>query len=180
MARDYYEVEIPLIETELVRTRRNPDDDDPTPKRYRIPKYHIELVREGGFWVPERQLSRPSAVYALAREITGKIDRETFYVICLDQKNQCIGVNLVSLGTLTAAAVHPREVLKPAVLLNSASIIVFHNHPSGNTEPSIDDIEISKRLKDAAELMGINFLDHIIVGDVGYLSLMEEYPHLRS
>jgi DNA repair protein RadC len=91
-------------------------------------------------------------------------DKEKLYVIILNIKNKVIGYSLVSMGSLTASIVHPREVLKPAILASAASIIIIHNHPSGDSEPSTDDIEITNRISKAANIMGINLLDHIILG----------------
>ena len=91
-------------------------------------------------------------------------DREKLYVIILNIKNKVIGYSLVSMGSLTASIVHPREVLKPAILASAASIIIIHNHPSGDPEPSLDDIEITKRISKSCAIMGINLLDHIILG----------------
>lgn len=91
-------------------------------------------------------------------------DKEKLYVIILNIKNKVIGYSLVSMGSLTASIVHPREVLKPAILASAASIIIIHNHPSGDPEPSLDDIEITKRISKSCAIMGINLLDHIILG----------------
>ena len=89
-------------------------------------------------------------------------DKEKLYVIILNIKNKVIGYSLVSMGSLTASIVHPREVLKPAILASAASIIIIH-HPSGDPEPSIDDIEVTNRISKACAIMGINLLDHIII-----------------
>lgn len=86
-------------------------------------------------------------------------------VLLLNGKNRLIGINTVSSGSLTASLAHPREVLKPAILANTAAIIVAHNHPSGEPTPSQEDMEITKRLLVAAELRGIRLLDHIVLGD---------------
>jgi len=91
-------------------------------------------------------------------------DKEKLYVIILNIKNKVIGYSLVSMGSLTASIVHPREVLKPAILASAASIIIIHNHPSGDPEPSTDDIEVTNRISKACAIMWINFLDHIILG----------------
>ena len=91
-------------------------------------------------------------------------DKEKLYVIILNIKNRVIGYSLVSMGSLTASIVHPREVLKPAILASAASIIIVHNHPSGDPEPSTDDIEVTNRISKACAIMGINFLDHIVLG----------------
>jgi len=95
-------------------------------------------------------------------------------VIPLDGKNQVLGFHVVSVGTLTASLVHPREVYKLAVLANAAAIVVVHNHPSGHPEPSAEDQAITLRLKEAGELLGIKLLDHVIIGDGRYFSFTDQ------
>lgn len=98
---------------------------------------------------------------------------EKFGIINLDVKNQINGIHIISQGTLNATLVHPREVFKAALLNNSNSIILFHNHPSGDPTPSKEDVDMTKRLKQASEIMGIDILDHIIVGDERFVSMKE-------
>jgi DNA repair protein RadC len=103
------------------------------------------------------------------------VDREHFVIVLLDQKNKVIGINTVSIGSLTASVVHPREVFKTAILSNAATIICGHNHPSGDTAPSQEDRLITTRLASAGKLLGINVMDHIIIGSVGkYFSFADE------
>ena len=92
-------------------------------------------------------------------------DREIFAVMLLNTKNRVIGINVVSVGSLTASVVHPREVFKAACLANATNIILTHNHPSGDPAPSKEDISITSRLVQAGRLMDIPVLDHIIIGD---------------
>lgn len=92
-------------------------------------------------------------------------DQEKFVVACLDTKNRVQSVVVVTIGTLDASLVHPREVFKPAFLEGSSSVILSHNHPSGNTTPSREDIKVTDRLTEAGKLLGIDVLDHIIHGD---------------
>ncbi|TWU49435.1 JAB domain-containing protein [Rubripirellula reticaptiva] len=92
-------------------------------------------------------------------------DQEHFVVACLDTKHRVQCVVLVTVGTLDASLVHPREVFKPAIIEGSSAVIVSHNHPSGNTEPSREDIQVTDRLTETGKLMGISVLDHIIYGD---------------
>lgn len=99
---------------------------------------------------------------------------ECFVVIFLDAKCKMLGNEVVSTGSLTASIVHPREVYKKAVQKSAHSIIALHNHPSGDPTPSEEDIQITKRLKQAGDIMGIPLLDHIIIGDGIYRSLKEE------
>ncbi len=99
---------------------------------------------------------------------------ECFVVIFLDAKCKMLGNEIVSTGSLTASIVHPREVYKKAVQKSAHSIIALHNHPSGDPSPSEEDIQMTKRLKEAGAIMGIPLLDHIIIGDGIYRSLKEE------
>jgi DNA repair protein RadC len=96
-------------------------------------------------------------------ESQGQPDREQFCVILLNSKNEIIGLNIVSTGDLSSAPVHPREVLKPAILSNSAAMILCHNHPSGDLSPSAEDIAITERIVQASKIMGITVHEHIII-----------------
>lgn len=98
---------------------------------------------------------------------------EYMYMICMNVKNKIIGVFEISHGTVNASLVQPREVFQKALLANAVSIIVMHNHPSGDCTPSREDIEVTKRLVEAGKIIGVEVLDHIIVGD-RYSSLKEK------
>lgn len=100
--------------------------------------------------------------------------KEMFFVVTLNQKNKVIDRHLISMGTLTASLVHPREVFRPAILDNAAAVAFVHNHPSGDTTPSSEDRSMTRRLKDCAELLGIRLLDHIIIGGDNYTSFLDE------
>ncbi|MCL5771424.1 MAG: DNA repair protein RadC [Actinobacteria bacterium] len=102
------------------------------------------------------------------------LKKEQFKVILLDIKNKIIKDILISQGSLTASIVHPREVLKPAIQASAASVIFIHNHPSGDPEPSSDDIEVTNRLCRSCSILGINLLDHIIVAENGYYSFKQK------
>jgi DNA repair protein RadC len=120
---------------------------------------------------PKPVLKSPEDVAALMRsKLKGK-KKEHFWVLCLDTRNRLIGDKQVSIGSLDTSIVHPREVFKEAVSSSAASVIFVHNHPSGDPEPSKEDIELTKRLVKAGEIIGIDVLDHIIVCDKSYLSL---------
>ena len=110
-------------------------------------------------------------------ELRGKLrgkKKEYFWTILLDTRNQVIKNAEISIGSLDTSIVHPREVFKEAIAASASSMIAAHNHPSGNPEASQDDIQLSKRLKEAGELVGIELVDHIIVGDGNYISLKRE------
>jgi len=100
--------------------------------------------------------------------------KEHILAILLDTRNQLIKVSEISIGSLDTSVVHPREVFKEAISASAASVIFAHNHPSGDPEASEDDIELTKRLAQAGEIVGIDVLDHIIVCDKKYLSLKRE------
>ncbi len=117
-------------------------------------------------------ISSPADVDRLLRGRIVNLDRENFVVVLLNTKNEVIESPLVSVGTLSSALVHPREVFKPAIRASAASVILAHNHPSGNIEPSREDREVTRRLVEAAEILGIEVLDHVIVGD-GFYSMKE-------
>jgi DNA repair protein RadC len=120
---------------------------------------------------PQPILKSPEDVAAVVKsKLKGK-KREHFWVLCLDTRNRLINDKLVSIGSLDTSIVHPREVFKEAVSSSAASVIFVHNHPSGDPEPSKEDIELTKRLVQAGEIIGIDVLDHIIVCDKSYLSL---------
>ena len=103
-----------------------------------------------------------------------KYDREVFGVLNLRSDGRPINFNIISMGTLDASLVHPREVFKSSILSNAQSMIAFHNHPSGVVEPSEKDIEVTDRLKRAADILGIRLDDHIILGDGSYFSFLEK------
>ncbi len=117
-------------------------------------------------------ISSPADVDRLLRGRIANLDRENFVVVLLNTKNEVIETSTVSVGTLSASLVHPREVFKPAIRASAASVVLVHNHPSGKVEPSREDREITRRLVEAAEILGVEVLDHVIMGD-GYFSMKE-------
>src|SRR5438093_5365368 len=127
--------------------------------------YELKIIRERkqGYG-SVRRVRDAGQVYDAFREDFSQLDREMFLTLLLDGKNQVLGFNVVSIGSLTAALVHPREVFAPAILANAASLILVHNHPSGDSEPSAEDRAITDRLRHAADLIGIKILDHVVIG----------------
>jgi DNA repair protein RadC len=117
-------------------------------------------------------ISSPADVERLLRGRIANLDRENFVVMLLNTKNEVIETSTVSVGTLSASLVHPREVFKPAIRASAASVVLAHNHPSGKVEPSREDREVTRRLSEAAGILGVEVLDHVIVGD-GYFSMKE-------
>ncbi len=120
---------------------------------------------------PKPSLKSPGEVVAFVKgQLKGK-KKEHFLVLCLDTRNRLINSKQVSMGSLDTSIVHPREVFKEAVSCSAASVIFVHNHPSGDPEPSKEDIELTKRLAKAGEIMGIEVLDHIVFCDKSHVSL---------
>lgn len=102
--------------------------------------------------------------------------RESFHVLLLDGRHRLLSVEEVSVGTLTASLVHPREVFREAIRGAAAAILLVHNHPSGDPTPSVEDRVVTRRLQDAGELIGIRVVDHVIVAEEGYFSFREADP----
>jgi DNA repair protein RadC len=123
----------------------------------------IQMVRERQFLYDGTRVTQPEQAAAAFRVLVGNPDREYFVVMLLDGKNRIVAANVVSQGSLNQSIVHPRETFKAAILANSAAILLVHNHPTGDLSPSREDIEITHRLKEAGDLLGIRVLDHIIV-----------------
>lgn len=115
----------------------------------------------------------PHAVLRLLEDDLRGLEREHFWVLLLDGKHGLRRTELVSVGTLTTSLVHPREVFRPALREAAAAVVCAHNHPSGDPEPSAEDLEVTRRLLDAGRLLGVPLLDHVVLGDQRALSLRE-------
>ena len=137
-----------------------------------VPLFTTRLVRERTFDFQTRdQLRSPADAAAVLGEYFEGRDREEFVVAFLDTANTITGLHVASVGGLAAAIVEPRQVFKAAVLANAAAILLAHNHPSGNPEPSREDIAVTKQLVEAGKLMGIPVHDHLILAGHSYTSL---------
>jgi DNA repair protein RadC len=154
-----------------------------------------ELVREGGLSlrqaatiVAARELGRrlyaapparrpairtPADVVALVGSEMRYLDREHFRVVLLSTRHDVLTVEEVAVGGLNSAVIHPREVFKAAIRWSAAAVILVHNHPSGDPEPSADDLRLTARLAEAGRILGIEVLDHVVVGDGRFVSLRE-------
>lgn len=132
----------------------------------------IQLVRESSA-VQEKLILSPFDAVQLVKDDLKSRDREILLAITLNTRNRVLGVNEVSVGTANESLVHPREVFKTAILQNAVSVILAHNHPSGDTEPSDEDKQATKRIAEAGRVLGIEVLDHIIVGE-HYFSFADE------
>ena len=141
-----------------------------------LPVYRIQLVEVERIQSSAAQLRSSFDAASLLQDYLHDVDREHFVVLLLNRKNRFIGMNMVSIGSLTASVVHPREVFKAAILANASAIICGHNHPSGDTEPSHEDRTLTNRLVECGKLMGIDVLDHVIVGhgNTNYYSFADQ------
>ncbi len=145
---------------------------------------HPLAVRVGFVTEPSAPYPRPirqaSDIYDLFRDEARSWDRERFVTLALDAGHRILGIEEVSVGCLTSAPIHPREVFKALILANAAAFIAVHNHPSGDATPSEADRAATRKLRDAGELLGIRLLDHIVLGHDGYTSLLESGAGLWS
>lgn len=118
-------------------------------------------------------VSSPNAVFNFIKSQIGYATKEHFIVLGMDNKNMILVYHIVSIGTISEAIVHPREVFFPVMKALCSGAVIVHNHPSGNTAPSRQDIETTKRMVEAGKILGIPVLDHVIVGNDSYYSLKE-------
>lgn len=143
----------------------------------RVNVYRLTMVKESAKnYDLEKKITRPEEAAKAINEIFDlqNMASEVFAIICLNTKGKIAGAHIISQGSLNSTVVHPREVFKAAVLNNAASVLLFHNHPSGDATPSSEDIETTKRLISAGVILGIIVNDHVIIGDGNYVSLRGE------
>lgn len=139
---------------------------------YKVPAYKVMLVRDNTRIETETKfINSPDDVNKIIQSYIDGVDREHFVIVLLNRKNGIIGINTVSVGDVSSSIVHPREVFKPAIVAGASSIILAHNHPSGDPTPSRQDLLVTKRIKAAGDILGIEVLDHIVIGDGCYESL---------
>jgi len=125
-------------------------------------------------WHSEKKITSPEDVANMFIPLFRDEVKERFLVICLNSANKIIKHETVSIGNLNSSVVHPREIFKSALEQSAASIILLHNHPSGNPEPSNEDISITKKLVEAGKIMDIPVFDHIIIAGNNYTSFVEK------
>jgi len=137
------------------------------------PVFKTEVVREDApSWLTDKVTSA-ATVYEMFKDLVQET-KEVFICLHLNTKNQVIAYEQVSVGSLSGSIVHPREVFKGILLSSAAAAVVVHNHPSGVPDPSSEDINITKRLVQGGELLGVRILDHVIIGDGKYYSFADQ------
>ena len=141
---------------------------------YRLSRYRVSLVREGSTRAEHNTIRTPDDVFAIMAPEYNNAVVETAQMLALDTKNKIIGIFIVSTGSLNASIIHPRDVFQRAILSNAASVILVHNHPSGDPTPSSEDIALTRSLAEAGTVMDIAVLDHVIIGESSYVSMKEK------
>ncbi|SHL55551.1 DNA repair protein RadC [Anaerocolumna jejuensis DSM 15929] len=159
LLRRFSDINVP-IQVELVKKR--------------IQIVECRLIRKTSLLYERRLINSPEMAAALGQQLFEAYDKEYLYAVYLTAKCEPIAIELISIGTLNATFVCPRDVIKTALLCSAHGFIIFHNHPSGgDIIPSKEDINMTKRLKEASQLIGVELIDHIILSDIGYVSLKE-------
>jgi DNA repair protein RadC len=140
--------------------------EDPAKNDRFISVYRVSLIRDSQIEFEQNRLQNSGQAQFILQKLIqeqGQSDREQFCVALLNAKNQIIGLNIVSMGDLSSATVHIREIFKPVILGNASTILICHTHPSGDLNPSIQDISLTRRVVHAGKIMGIEVHDHIII-----------------
>ena len=138
-----------------------------------VKRVRLKQVCDGRIRFSVERVSRPQDVYDAVLPYYRGADREILSVLCLDAQNQPNCFNVASIGALNTTRTRPAEILKAAILSNALGLVLIHNHPSGELEPSPEDIEFTRAVQRACELVGIDLYDHLIVTDDGFTSFRE-------
>jgi len=129
-----------------------------------IPMYKISMIRDGSVCAERKTVTRSQDLFPVLEDYFAHHDREEMLAVLLDAKHKITGLHTVSIGSMSMSIVHPRETFKAAIVGNCAAIILAHNHPSGDPAPSQEDRQLTKRLKECGDLLGIPVLDHMVIG----------------
>ena len=140
---------------------------------YRLPRYRVTLVREGSSANQINIIKTPEDVVNILSADYDAAVVEMAQMLALGTKNKIIGIFTISTGSLNASIIHPRDIFQRAILSNAASVILAHNHPSGDPTPSSEDIELTNKLVQVGKMMDLPILDHVVIGDGKFVSLKE-------
>ncbi|HEY5622745.1 MAG TPA: JAB domain-containing protein [Gammaproteobacteria bacterium] len=138
-----------------------------------VRRVRLKQVCDGRIRFAVERISRPREVYDAVMPYYKGADREILSVLCLDAQNQPNSFNIASIGALNTTRTRPAEILKAAILSNALGLILIHNHPSGELDPSPEDLEFTRAVQRACELVGVDLYDHLIVTDDGFTSLRD-------
>ena len=139
----------------------------------RIDIVKIKMVKESSVKYENRRIKNPWDAYKIFNDYIDDSNKEMFVLMCLNNKNEPTHISTISIGSINESIATPAEVFKVALLSNANKIMICHNHPSGDPQPSESDRNITERLHDSGDIMGIKLLDHIIIGDDVYYSFKE-------
>lgn len=143
-------------------------------RKHYIPVCQVRLVRDGSITTDRKTIRTPDDAYQILKGYFSNLPNEHFVALLLDTKNHVTALSPVSIGSLNASIVHPRELFQRAILGNCAAVILSHNHPSGDPTPSPEDVELSRKLYEAGKVLDIVVVDHLVIGDSCYVSLKEK------
>lgn len=144
-------------------------------KCHYIPKFEVKLIRDGSLVAGCRMIRTSNDAYSMLSSYFNDLAKEHFLAVFLSTKNCVLGISCISVGSINASIVHPRELFIPAILACATQLIIAHNHPSGDPNASNEDVVLTKRLVQAGELLNMPIIDHIIIGDAGqYFSFKEQ------
>ena len=149
----------------------------PKKKPYKLDRVAIRMVKEPPLY-SDVPLSNPEAVIKVMRDVFKEYDREVVALVSLKSNLTPVNLNIVSIGAIDQAVIHPRELLKSAILSNAASVLIAHNHPSGDLSPSGPDISMTDRMQQVFSLMGIDIVDHVIIGDNDHYYSFREHQEM--
>ena len=149
----------------------------PKKKPYKLDRVAIRMVKEPPLY-SDVPLSNPEAVIKVMRDVFKEYGREVVALVSLKSNLTPVNLNIVSIGAIDQAVIHPRELLKSAILSNAASVLIAHNHPSGDLSPSAPDISMTDRMQQVFSLMGIDIVDHVIIGDNDHYYSFREHQEM--
>ena len=138
-----------------------------------VKRIRLRQVREGQLKFAGDRINKPTDVYDAVKSYYNGADREILSVLCLDAQNQPVCFNVASIGSQNTTRTRPAEILKVAIVTNASGLILIHNHPSGCLEPSPEDLEFTRAMQRASELVGVELYDHLVFADDGFTSLRE-------
>ena len=145
---------------------------------YKLSSYKLMMVKDSSVRIPDKIIKGDQDAYKILQVYLQDADREHLVVLLLNTKYKVIGIHTVGIGTLDKAITSGREVFKAAILGNAAAIILGHNHPSGVSTPSNEDVKLTTMLYDAGKLLGIEVLDHVIIGEGEHSSMKKGHPYI--
>ena len=149
----------------------------PKKKPFKLDRVAIRMVKEPPLY-SDVPLSNPEAVIKVKRDVFKEYDREVVALVSLKSNLTPVNLNIVSIGAIDQAVIHPRELLKSAILSNAASVLIAHNHPSGDLSPSGPDISMTDRMQQVFSLMGIDIVDHVIIGENDHYYSFREHQEM--